>query len=144
MGDLAQELGAQVRFNSTLPPPLREMAILMSARHWTTHYEWNAHKTLALTAGLDPKIIEAIASGKRPGTMSSVETALYDFCSELLATKRVGDATFAGAKSVFGEQGVVELIFTLGYYGLVSMLLDVDEYPLPAGVEPELRPLPAR
>ena len=144
MGDLAQELGAQVRFNSSLPPPLREMAILISARHWTTHYEWNAHKTIALTAGLDPKIIEAIAAGQRPGALSAAETALYDFCSELLATKRVDDDTFAAAKAAFGEQGVVEIIFTLGYYGLVSMLLDVDEHPLPAGVEPELEPLPHR
>jgi 4-carboxymuconolactone decarboxylase len=117
------------------------MAILISARHWTTHYEWNAHKALALTAGLDPKTIAAIAAGQRPGAMSAAEAALYDFCSELLATKRVGDATFAAAKAAFGEQGVVEIIFTLGYYGLVSMLLDVDEHPLPAGVEPELEPL---
>lgn len=140
MGDLAQELGAQVRFSSTLPPALRELAILMSARHWTTHYEWNAHKNAALTAGLDPRIVAAIARGERPSALSPPQVALYDFCSELLATKRVDDATFAAAKAAFGEQGVTEIVFTLGYYGLVSMLLNVDEYPLPAGVAPELAP----
>jgi 4-carboxymuconolactone decarboxylase len=144
MGDLAQDLGAQVRFNSTLPAPLREMAILISARHWTAHYEWNAHKGIALTAGLGSGIVAAIATGERPGTMSVAETALYDFCSELLDTKHVSDATFAAAKAAFGEQGVAEIIFTLGYYGLVSMLLNVDEHPLPPGVEPELAPLGAR
>jgi len=142
MGDLAQELGAQIRFNSSLPAPLREMAILMSARHWTTHYEWNAHKAVALTAGLDPAIVTAIASGERPSKLSAAEAALYDFCSELLTTKRVGDGTFAAAKAALGEQGVSEVIFALGYYGLVSMLLNVDEYPLPDGVQPELRALP--
>jgi len=142
IGDLAQELGAQVRFNSSLPAALREMAILMSARHWTAHYEWQAHKSAALTAGLDPAIIAALAAGERPRSLSPAETALYDFCSELLATKQVGDATFAAAKAAFGEQGVTEVIFTLGYYGLVSMLLNVDEYPLPEGVQPELQPLP--
>jgi 4-carboxymuconolactone decarboxylase len=138
MGDLAQELGAQVRFNSSLPAALREIAILMSARHWTAHYEWYVHKSVALTAGLDPAIIAAIAAGERPGSLSPAEAALYDFCSELLATKRVGDDTFAVAKAAFGEQGVAEVIFTLGYYGLVSMILNVDEHPLPDGVQPEL------
>ncbi len=141
MGDYAQELGAQVRFNSSLPAPLREMAILMAARHWTAHYEWNAHKTAALSAGLNPDIVAAIAAGERPKSMQPNEAALHRFCSELLETTRVGDATFAAAKAAFGEQGVTEIIFTLGYYSTVSMLLNVDEYPLPDGVQPELKPL---
>lgn len=141
MGDLAQELGAQVRFNSTLPPALREMAILIAARHWTGQYEWQAHKRLALDAGLDPAIVAAIAAGERPSSMQPNEAALHRFCSELLASKHVGDETFAAAKTAFGEQGLTEIMFTLGYYSMVSMMLNVDEYPLPAGVEPELEPL---
>jgi len=141
MGDYAQELGAQVRFNSSLPAPLREMAILIAARHWTVHYEWNAHKTAALSAGLNPAIVEAIATGQVPKSMQANEAALHRFCSELLETTRVSDATFAAAKSTFGEQGIAEIIFTLGYYSTVSMLLNVDEYPLPDGVQPELKPL---
>lgn len=144
MGDFAQDLGAEVRFNSSLPPALREMAIIMSARHWTAHYEWNAHKALALAEGLSPAIVAAIAAGERPSALAPAEAALYDFCSELLATKEVSDATFAAAKAAFGEQGVAEIVFTLGYYGLVSMFLNVDEHPLPAGVQPELRALPNR
>ena len=141
MGDFAQELGAQVRFNSSLPPPLREMAILMAARHWTAHYEWNAHKTAALNEGLDPAIVAAIAAGERPRSMQPNEAALHRFCSELLATKHVSDETFAATKAAFGEQGMAEIMFTLGYYSLVSMMLNVDEHPLPAGVQPELKPL---
>jgi 4-carboxymuconolactone decarboxylase len=141
MGDFAQELGAQVRFNSVLAAPLREMTILMAARHWTSHYEWNAHKAAALQAGLDPAIVASIAAGEPPRSMQPDEAALHRFCDELLETKRVGDATFAAAKAAFGEQGVAEIIFTLGYYRMVSMLLNVDEHPLPEGVEPELEPL---
>jgi 4-carboxymuconolactone decarboxylase len=142
MGDLAQELGAQVRFGSSLAPPLREMTILMAARHWTAHYEWNAHKNAALMAGLDPTIVAAIAAGERPKSMQANEAALHRFCSELLTTKGVSDETFAATKAAFGEQGMTEIMFTLGYYSLVSMLLNVDEYPLPDGVEVELKPLP--
>ena len=141
MGDFAQELGAQVRFNSSLPAPLREMAILMAARHWTAHYEWNAHKTAALRAGLNPAIVTAIAEGQRPKSMQANEAALHRFCSELLETTRVSNDTFAAAKAAFGEQGVTEIVFTLGYYSMVSMLLNVDQYPLPDGVQVELKPL---
>ena len=141
MGDFAQELGAQVRFNSSLSAPLREMAILMAARYWTAHYEWNAHKTAALQAGLNPAIVTAIAEGQTPKSMQANEAALYRFCSELMQTARVSNDTFAGAKTAFGEQGVAEIIFTLGYYSMVSMLLNVDQYPLPDGVQVELKPL---
>jgi 4-carboxymuconolactone decarboxylase len=141
IGDIAQELGAQVRFNSGLPAPLREMAILMAARHWTAHYEWYAHKSAALSAGLPPDIVAAIAAGERPRSMQPSEAALHRFSSELLETKRVSDETFAAAKAAFGEQGVADIIFTLGYYSMVSMLLNVDEHPLPDGVAPELRSL---
>jgi len=141
MGDLAQEFGAHVRFNASIPASIREMAIIMTARHWTAHYEWYAHKNAALAAGLNPAIVEAIAAGRRPEGMSADEEVLYDFCRELLEDHRVSDETFEAAVETFGERGVVDVVGTVGYYGLVSMLLNVDEYPLPDGAEPELEPL---
>ena len=118
-----------------------EMAILLVTRHWTSHFEWNAHKRAALAAGLDPTIVAAIAVGERPASLQPNENVLYRFCIELLETKRVGDETFAATKAAFGEQGVVDVIYTLGYYSMVAMLLNVDDHPLPAGVAPELQPL---
>src|SRR3984893_1259783 len=73
MGDKAQKLGAQLRFHSSLSNRLNEMAILMTARFWNAQYEWSAHKKNALTAGLNPSVIEAIATGKRPGSMQPDE-----------------------------------------------------------------------
>ena len=66
LGDLAQQLGAQVRFHSSLPRKLNELAIIVTARHWTAQYQWYAHKRAALEAGLNPAIVDAIAGGKRP------------------------------------------------------------------------------
>jgi 4-carboxymuconolactone decarboxylase len=142
MGDLAQQLGATVRFHSSLPPRLNEMAILITARHWTSQYEWYAHKRLALQAGLKAEIVDAIASGKRPSAMQADEEVLYNFATELLETKQVGDAAFRSATSTFGERGVVDLVGVMGYYHLVSMVLNVDRYPLPTGAAPELLPIP--
>src|SRR6266516_5108217 len=60
MGDLAQKLGAQVRFHSSLPPRLNELAIILTARYWTAQYEWRAHKAASLPAGLRPANVDAI------------------------------------------------------------------------------------
>ena len=141
MGDLAQEFGAQMRFHSSLPRKLNEMAIIITARHWTAQYEWNAHRTAAAQAGLKEPIIQAIAAGKRPESLDADETVIYNFATELLKTHEVSDATFKAVKDKFGEKGVVDLIGVMGYYQLVSMLLNVDRYPLPAGAKPELQPL---
>lgn len=137
MGDLAQALGAYVRFQSSLSATLREMAIIMTAAYWRAEYEWYAHKNAALSVGLDPAIVAAIAGRRRPPGMNAAEAALYDFCAELLNDHRIDDDTYATALAELGEQGLVEVIGTVGYYSLVSMALNVDEYPLPDGVEPE-------
>ena len=141
MGDLAQQFGAAVRFNSSVPRKLNEMAIIMTARYWTSQYEWQAHHRAALQAGLSPTIADAIAQGKRPTGMQKDEEAVYNFCSELLNTKQVSDVTYNAARDAFGERGVVDLIGVMGWYHTVAMLLNTDRYPLPEGTQPELKPL---
>jgi 4-carboxymuconolactone decarboxylase len=141
VGDLVQQFGAQMRFHSSLPRKLNEMAIIITARHWTAQYEWNAHRTAAAQAGLNEAIIQSIAAGKRPTSMDADETVIYNFATELLNTKQVSDPVFRAVKDKFGEQGVVDLINVMGYYQLVSMLLNVDRYPLPPGIKPELQAL---
>jgi 4-carboxymuconolactone decarboxylase len=147
LGDLAQKAIAYGRFAgrpgySTVPPKLSELAILMGARAWTAQYAWNAHERAGVRAGLSEDVVGAIKVGKRPASMDKDVEAIYNFVSELLATKQVSDATFQTAKSVLGgDQGVVDLTATLGLYQMVAMLMVVDRMPLPAGVEP-LKPLP--
>lgn len=141
MGDQAQEFGASMRFLTSIPAKLREMAIILTARHWTSHFEWQAHRQAAVQAGLAEPIIQAIAAGRRPANLDADETVVYNFVTELLETKQVNDTTFAAAKQKFGERGVVDIIGLLGWYQMVSMLLNVDRYPLEEGVTPELKPL---
>jgi 4-carboxymuconolactone decarboxylase len=141
IGDLAQEFGASTRFRSSLPQRLYELAILVTARHWASQYEWQAHHRSALQAGLSPAIADAIAEGRRPAAMQKDEEAVYNFCSELLNSKQVSDATFDSLKNAFGERGVVDVIAVTGWYNTVSMLLNVDRYPVAEGTQPELKPL---
>jgi 4-carboxymuconolactone decarboxylase len=141
LADRAQKLGEWVRFNSSLPERLKEFAILVTARYWNAQYEWHAHHAHALKAGLDPRLAAELALGRRPAGMSDEEAAVHDFCKELHENKAVGDGSYARVVEHFGEQGAVDLIGVIGYYTLVSMILNVDRVPIPGGAPAPLPPL---
>jgi 4-carboxymuconolactone decarboxylase len=141
LGDRLQKVGEYIRFNTSLPLRLNEFAILITARHWTSQYEWYAHLPLALKAGLDPKIADQVALNKRPAGMKDDEAAVYEFCTQLHRTKKVNDAAYKRAVALFGEQGVMDLIGVSGYYTAVSMTLNVAEVPVPAGAKDPLKPV---
>jgi 4-carboxymuconolactone decarboxylase len=124
--DLAPKLSAlsdYLRWNTSLPPRLSEMAILITARHWTVQYEWFAHYPLAIKGGLDPKILADIAAGKRPDNMKDDEAALYDLTTALYRDRKVSDPVYKAALDKFGERGIMDIIGIVGYYDLVSMTL---------------------
>jgi len=141
IGSLIQQLGEEIRFRSSLSGKLNELAILVTARNWTSQYEWVAHHKLALEGGLDPRIAEAIAEGRRPEGMDADETLVYEFSQELQETKGVSDDMYTRATTRFGERGVVDLISVNGFYVLVSMCLNVDRTPVPPGTPLPLPPL---
>ena len=141
LGNLAQQFGAHTRFNSSLPLVLNELAILLVARFWSCQFVWWAHRRIAADAGLDEALIKAIATGTTPQEMSVEIAAVHGFCHELLQTRQVLDTSYAAMVERFGEVGAVDLMATMSYYTLVSMSLNVDQYPLPDGAEPELYPL---
>jgi 4-carboxymuconolactone decarboxylase len=144
MGDLAQQFGASMRFLTSMPVKLRELAIIITSRYWTAQFEWQAHSAAARQAGLSDAVINAIAEGRRPQSLQPDEVVVYNFATELLNTKQVSDPNFIAAKNLLGERGVVDLIGLMGYYQMVAMMLNVDRYPLGDGVAPPLKPLPAR
>lgn len=139
MGDLGQQFGAATRFATSVPRKLYELAIIITARHWMAQFEWTAHHRGALQAGVSPAVCDAIAAGRRPSAMPQDEEVVYNFATELLEKKQVSDPTFDAAKKLLGERGVVDLISVMGWYGTVSMYLNVDRYPLPEGSQPELK-----
>ena len=141
VGDLAQQFGGSMRFHTALPKDVSETIIIMTGRYWMAQYEWTAHKAAALRNGVKPAIVDAIATGQRPTGMPPQMEVAYNFIDELLSTHQVTDATFQSAKETYGEKGVVDMLGLSGWYCLVSMILDVDRYPLGPGVEPELKPL---
>jgi 4-carboxymuconolactone decarboxylase len=139
--DLVQRVGAYVRFSSTIPAPLNEMAICMAGRKWGAQYEFYAHRRLAIEAGLPPDILDAIALGRRPSDMSPDQLMVYNFVTDLLGTGAVTDAHYNPMLDRFGEPGIMDLVGAVGYYSLVSMVLNVAQVKLPEGEPAPLKPL---
>ncbi len=138
----ARAMGDYLRFKSAFPPRLSEFAILITARHWTQNYEWDAHYQLALKGGLREDIAQAVAEGRRPERMADDEEILYNFCTELHQNQSVSDATYARALKAFGEQGIIDAIGISGYYTFLAMVLNTSRTPVPAGRAPGLTPFP--
>ena len=134
-----QKLGEHLRFNTSLSRRVSEFATLICAREWTQQFEWYVHVPLALEAGTAADAIEALREGRRPTTLSPEEQTVYDFAMELLRNKGVSDATYQDALSRFSEQGVVELVAIIGYFGMVSMILNVAH--TAAAPVPGIKPL---
>ncbi len=133
-----QLLGELLRFNTSIDPHLSEMAILICGRHWTSHHEWTAHKKLAIKAGLDSEIIEAIAARRTPIFPDEKHRCVYELSIQLLTTSRVAAGLYKSCVETLGEIGVVELVGILGYYCMVSLTLNAFELGLPENYAREL------
>ena len=129
-----------LRWRSSLPLRLNELAILTTGRLWRSQVEWYAHGPLALKAGLSPAIIADLKANRRPASMQADEAAVYDFVIELSTRHAVSDETFARAKALLGEQQVVDLTGVTGTYVAVAMLLAMAEESVPPGKEPPFGP----
>jgi 4-carboxymuconolactone decarboxylase len=124
--ELATKLEAisdYVRWGTGLPPRLTELAIMITARQWSSQWIWRGHYRGAVRGGLDPSVGTDIAAGKRPDKMKEDETILYNYATEMYRDKAVSDATFAAAVKQFGEKGLIDLVATMGYYDTVAMTL---------------------
>ena len=139
----AHRVGQYVRYQSALSPRLSELAILITARHWCQGYEWSIHSAIAADAGIAATVIDAIAEGRRPPDMADDETALYDFCLELLRNQSVSNPTYERAVALFDQKGAIDLVGILGYYSLLAMVMNTARTPMGEGMGSALRPFPS-
>jgi len=129
----ASDMGLYLRYGSAIGLRLSEFVILLIARAWSQDFEWSVHAPIAAEQGIAPYTIAAIADGRRPDNLTADEAILYEFVGELLATRRVSDATYAQARARFGEKGVVDIVGIAGYYSMLAMVLNVARTPVPDG-----------
>lgn len=140
LGQRMFDLLDYLRWHSSVPTRLNEFAILIIGRQWRSQVEWYSHGPIALKAGLSQKVIDELRQNQRPASMQADEAVVYDFVTELTANRDVSDATYARAKALLGEQGVVDLTAVAGTYISVAMLIAMAREMPPAGKDPPFKP----
>ena len=141
--DRVAKTGEYLRFESVLDARIRELATCAVARHVSNQFEWTMHAPLAVKAGVCAEAIESLRLGARPRNLKPDEEAALDFTQELLRTHGTSDPTYAAALNAFGEQGVVELATLIGYFAMVSWLMNVARTPTQATTMAGLDAFPA-
>lgn len=135
VGDAIQKLGASIRYGTSLPADLLEVAICTMGGHWRANFEFWAHARLAKNAGVSEGAIDAIRDGERPFFGDERQQTVYQFGRELIENQRVSDETYETLKDMLGESGVFEVASVMGYYALVSIGLNTFNVAMPPGVE---------
>ena len=128
-----------LRWHTSMPTNLNEMAILIVGRQWRSQVEWFAHAPPARKAGLADSIIAHMKANRRPAGMSPEEEVVYDFVTDLTTKHAVSDELFDRAKTLLGEQQVVDLTGVAGTYVVVAMILAMAEQGVPADKEPPFK-----
>jgi 4-carboxymuconolactone decarboxylase len=141
LADAWQQFGTLLRFDTSLPHHLNELAIIVTARRWNAQVEWHIHAAAAITAGLDPAAVEAIRTGQPPEFTDPDCADVYEFARLLQQTGDVPDELYETLFRRWGPVGMVDLSTVIGYYTLVSMTLNVHEVPLPDGAPAPLATL---
>jgi 4-carboxymuconolactone decarboxylase len=137
LADRWQKFGEILRYDTSLPRRLNELAILVTARRWNAQLEWHVHAQAAVEAGLAAVAVEAMREGRSPGFDDAEEADVYEFARTLQQYGNVPDDVYDRVRSRWGAVGVVELSSVIGYYTLVAMTLNVHEIPLPDDALPD-------
>ena len=137
----AQRMGEYLRYRSAIGLRLSELAILVTASFWEQQVEWAIHAPIAVREGIAATAVGAIAERRQPAFTRADEQTVYEVSRQLLDNKHVDDATWAAACAQLGEQGVVDLTGIVGYYTMLSIVMNGAQTPPPRGCEMRL---PAR
>ena len=119
-----RRLGVTLLLKGKLSPMLRELAILRVGDLAKAHYEWTQHVPIALQTGVRQEQIDALSDWVNSEEFSELERTVLQYTEEVSQNFRVSDETFSRIRDILGEQEIVELTVTIGYYGMVCRTLE--------------------
>lgn len=135
VGDALQQLGAAIRYGTSLPHRVRELAILTVAAHHRSAFEWHAHRQPARAAGLTDATLDAVRAGDA-AALDEPDGLVFRAVRRLLTDRDLDEHTFGEVQDALGVSGAVELVTLVGYYDLLALGMRVFRAPLPDGAQP--------
>ena len=127
--------GNHVLFKSTLPPRERELIILRIGWLCEAEYEWGQHVLTGKETGLTAEEIDRIKAGPNARGWSEADKLLLQATDELRKDAFVSDSTWQGLTKHFDKKQLMDMVFAVGQYNLVSMALNTLGVQLDDGLE---------
>lgn len=117
--------------HATLPKTVREVAILTVGGAFDARFQLYAHEIMARAFGLSPSVVSTLAAGGRPTALSEEEAVAHDVARALVTGHIVPSSTYEHGLHLLGKDGVGELMFLVGGYCLISVILNGFDMPAP-------------
>ena len=114
-------LGASLRFQSSIPEGLKELAISTVGRDWDSDIIWTSHSVLAAKGGINDASLESVRTRNDPDSLTDDEAIITRFVHELVRDRSMSDETFTAAQGLLGVKGAVELSLTVSYYSALAL-----------------------
>lgn len=124
-------LTGYLRYETTFPKRVQELAIIATARAMDCPYVWNAHAPAARKAGVSDAVVDALRDRKPLPPLAQDEAAVINYVTEFYQTHKVSQETFQAALDQFGPQHLVELTALMGNYAQTAFILNAFEVQLP-------------
>jgi 4-carboxymuconolactone decarboxylase len=124
-------LTSYLRYETTFPKKIQELAIITTARAMDCPYIWNAHAPAARRAKVSDALIDALRERQPLPSMSADEAAVVNYATEFFQTNKVSQKTFQAALDQFGAQHLTELTALMGHYAQTAFILNAFEVQLP-------------
>lgn len=129
----AVSLGNFIWERTTLSRRIVELAIVVTARFWRSNVEWVAHARMARDQGVSQAVIDAVFEQLTPATAPADELLTIEVCRALHQDHELPADIYQRAVDEFGEQGLMEMIMTIGFYTFVSMTLNAFDVEVAPG-----------
>ena len=130
-GGAAWGVNTALTQHTTLPKPVHELVILVTGARFSARYEVYAHEFTAEKAGLSSAKIAALTAGARPDELTADEATAFDVATALTRGAQLPESTYQAALHAFGPAGTGELIFLIGFYCMISVLLNGYDVSVP-------------
>ena len=140
VGEHLERVGMALRTDTELAADAREISVLVVARAWSADFEWWVHSMVARGVGVSQDAIDAIGHGRRPTLEDPACQAAHDVAYELIHRRGVSDETLERAREALGERSLVEVVTQVGFYQLISGVLETFQPPGPSADLPVVGP----
>ncbi len=127
--------GNHILGKNTLSPRERELAILRIGWLCQAEYEWGQHVAISRGIGIPDQDIERVAAGPDAPGWDPFEATLLRAVDELHDDAMITDPTWKALSERYDTQQLMDLVFTVGQYNLVTMALNTFGVQLDEGIE---------